>query len=157
MTELDERLSEYLEEDRRARAQGHTIANVLTEVHGLTKTVRGMNARISALEVDREDVHDRIDTHAAKLTHHASEIVTIKRRLRRDDNDEEMDTGRFDVEEIKRELAAVRQRRQDSERAKADEIVWWKRSLIGWLMAVLGFVATTAITILITLAIVGHK
>lgn len=154
---LDLQLSEYLDAERRSRAEGHTIANVRIEVHELSRTIKGINARVAALEVGQDDVHDRLDTHAAKITHHAAEIVTIKRRIRSGDDDEEMSTGRFDVEEIKRELAAVRQSRKDSERAKSEEITWWKRSLIGWVALAMGFVASTAITVLITLAILGRK
>lgn len=150
---LDRVLRDFLEEDRRAKAEGHTIANVRLEVHELAKGLRGVNARVAAIEVDHDDIHDTLDLYGAKITSVTSDVAKIKRRLRRDGDDEEMDTGRFDVEEIKRELAETRKRRADSERAKKDEIVWWKRSLITWTLGVLGFVATTAVTILITLAI----
>lgn len=156
-SDLDRELKEYLEGEKRSRREGYTIANVLVQVAALGRSVNGMNLRLSALEADRDDVHDRLDTQAATLTRHAASIVAIKRRVRRDDNDEEMDTGQYDLEEIKRELASIRQKKADSERAKAEDVVWWKRSIIMWVIGGFAFIATTTITILVTLAIIGRK
>lgn len=155
--ELDRELKAYLEAEKRSKRDGYTIANVLMRVDALVRTVNGVNLRVSALEADRDDVHDRLDTQAATLTKHAASIVTIKRRIRRDANDEEMDTGQYDLDEIKRELASIRQKKADSERAKAEDVVWWKRSIIMWVVGGFAFIATTTITILVTLAIVGKR
>lgn len=161
---LDADLRDYLAEQKRARVEGNTISSLRLEVHESTRLVRsamgiihGMNARLSAVEINLRDLTESNEEHGAKLVHHAAEIVTIKRRLRRDPEDEEMATGRFDVKEIQREVQELQAKRMVSERARADEVIWWKRTIVLWIAGILAFVATSTITILITMAIAGKK
>lgn len=153
--DIDRQLEAYLREEEKARRKGYTIENVLLQQQALANSIKGINARVSGLEADRDVVHDTLDNHGAQLVKAAAEILTIKRRVRTGPEDEEMSTGRFNVEEIQRELSEMKKRKADSERAKAEEIVWWRRSLIGWGIGVLAFVATTALTILITMAVIN--
>ncbi len=141
-------LQEFLDWHANQRAQGFTTANVLASMHELQRSMRHLGGRVAQLE-EREDAQDeRLDSHGAA-------IVIIKRRLRQDANDDEMDTGQFDVAAVKRELEEAKQRRLDSERVKAEDQTWWKRSVIMWVVGAFAFVATTTVSILITLAIVG--
>lgn len=161
---LDADLRAYLDEQKRAKGEGHTIQSLRLEVHENSRLTRnamgmihGMNARIAVLESNHGELQSLTEEHGTKLVHHAAELVTIKRRLREGDDDQEMATGRFDVEEIKRELEEVKKRRLESERVRAEEVVWWKRSIIMWVVGALAFVATSTITVLITMAIYGRK
>ena len=145
---LDKGLQEFLAWNAEQRANGFTTANVLASMHELTRSVRMLSGRVAEHDIRLGEHDDRLDSHGAA-------IVIIKRRLRQDSNDDEMDTGQFDVAAVKRELAEAKQRRMDSERAKAEDQTWWKRSVIMWVVGALGVVVTTLLTVLVTLAIAG--
>ena len=145
---LDADLQAFLAFNTEQQRAGFTIANVLVAQNNLQTAMRHLGARVAE--------HDtRLSEHDERLDEHGAAIVTIKRRLRQDSHDDEMDTGNFDVAAVKRELAEAKQKRLDSERAKADDHTWWKRSVIMWIVGALGVIVTTLLTVLVTLAISG--
>lgn len=158
---VNDELQAFLDWNKSQVAGGYTIANLFvrqeqfaTEMRGAlaghSDQIRGLNARVSDGETDREFVHSRLD-------HHGAAIIAIKRRVRQGADDEEMDTGQFDLAAIQRRIAEQEKKRADSDRAKADDQVWWKRSIIMWVVGCLGVVATTLLTVLVTLAIANSR
>ncbi len=157
--ELDKTLSEFLDDHVKDKRKGYTLANLFAEMNEYRKEQTRLVRRVTDLEESSgerdertEEAHDRLDAHRGA-------IVAVKRHLRHvapKDNaefDEEMDTGKFDVVAIEREVRDLRARRINSDRVKAEEITWWKRNIISLVIGVLGFVAATAITVLITIAV----
>lgn len=162
--QLDASLAEYLSQQSDDKKNGYTIAGLYLKFHEFARTLKvhthdieGLKAREVVRDERVEEAHDRLDAHRQA-------IVVVKRRLRHSGGesvpsefDEEMDTGSFDIAAIKREVDEQRSKRLMSERARAEDTQWWKRTIIMWLAGGLGFVAVTAITILLTMAISGHK
>ncbi len=147
--ELDAQLRAFLEHNSRDQRNGNTIANVRSEMHQLQVSFRGMNGRVSSLETNLEEVNSRLDNHGAS-------IVVLKRHARKngaDDDRDELDTGNYDLESIRREVERARARESLRVRAETENVVWWKRSIIMWVVGSLGVIAVTLFTALVTLAI----
>jgi hypothetical protein len=155
MTEMDEQLKAYLDWKNLERREGFTIANVMAKFHQFEVAQRQHGARLDGHDARFEAYDARFDVHEERLDRHGAAIVIIKRRLRTSDDDDDMDTGQFSVADVRRELEEAKRRRLESDRAKAEDQTWWKRSVIMWVVGGLGFIAATTITILMTLAIVG--
>lgn len=152
---LDRQLQEFLAASQAEREQGHTIANLRVEMHQfkiglrtLEGTVLSQGGLLSHMRERQERMHERQD-------HQGAAIVIIKRRLRDGEDDDEMDTGQFDVAAVRHELEEQRRRRLDSERVKADDHTWWKRTLILWVVGALGALALITLSALVTLAVSG--
>lgn len=158
---VNDELQAFLAWNKAQVNEGYTIANLFlrqeqlaTElrvmVQGQNTQLHNLNARVSDGEVEREQIHARLD-------HHGAAIIAIKRRVRNGNDDEEMDTGQFDLAAIQRRVAEQERKRADSERAQADNQVWWKRSIIMWVVGGFGVVATALFTVLVTLAIANSR
>ena len=154
---VDDDLQAFLEWTAQQNRDGYTIANVMlrqeqfmSEVRrGLTgqgEQIRHLNGRVAVTEAEVKDLRTTTDEHGAAL-------VAVKRRLRTGPQDEEMDTGVHQLAAIQARLAEQEQKRRDSERVKAEEQAWWKRSIIGWVAGAVGVIITSLVTVLITLAI----
>jgi hypothetical protein len=156
-SKINDELQAFLAWNQQQVAEGYTIANVMLAqkqfegeirgiVSGLKTQILSVNGRVSDLETDRESVHTRLD-------HHGAAIIAIKRRVRHGADDDEMDTGQFDLKAIQTRLAEQEKKRAESERVRSDDQVWWKRSIIMWLVGGFGVVAVTLLSVLITMAI----
>lgn len=154
---VDAELRDFLQWTEQQKRDGFTLANLFlkfdafekqakSERDGFRDQIRGLSARTADLENDRDNIHERMD-------HHGYAIVAIKRRLRNGSDDPEMDTGTFDLVAIQKRLVDQEKKRADSERVRAEDQVWWKRSIIMWLVGGLGALAMMLLTIIITLAI----
>ena len=159
LSALDERLERFLKSFDEDKERGYTIANLYMEVKQFKNEQQRHRARLEYLDSRIDEHTDRINGHDERLDAHGNALIHIKRRLRTDEHDKEMTTGNFDLAAIQREVEDQKIKRMNSERAKAEETIWWKRQIILWIMAGFGFIAVTTITILITLAIAasGHK
>lgn len=155
--ELNRKLQAFLKSFEDDKRNNNTIANVRLEIHQFQSRMKRAESKIESLMQDRENIHERIEGHDFRLDAHGTALIQIKRRLRTDEHDAEMTTGNFDISAIQREIEENRQKRLNSERAKAEETQWWKRTIIMWVAAALGFVAVTTITILITMAIANSS
>ncbi len=154
---VDDDLKQFLEWNAMQAREGYTIANMMARreqffgeirlaIKGHGEQIRHLNGRVSEVEADTKDIRLIVDEHTVTLS-------AIKRRVRNGPNDEEMDTGVHQLAAIQARLAEQEQKRRDSERVKAENVVWWKRSIIGWVAVGFGFIATQLITVLITMAI----
>ena len=154
---VDDDLKQFLAWKAEEHREGYTIANMMLRqeqfmgevrraITGQADQIRNLNGRVAAVEVDSKDIRLIVDEHTVA-------IGAIKRRVRNGPHDEEMDTGVHQLAAIQARLAEQEQKRRDSERAKAEEVVWWKRSIIGWVAGAIGVVITSLLTVLITLAI----
>ena len=154
---VDDDLKQFLEWNAMQAREGYTIANMMARqeqfftemrrvVNGQGEQIRHLNGRVSEVETDNKDLRLIVDEHTVA-------IGAIKRRVRNGPHDEEMDTGVHQLAAIQARLAEQEQKRRDSERIKAEDVVWWKRSIIGWVAGAMGVVITSLLTVLITLAI----
>ena len=144
--DLDEQLRQFLRSTTNDRREGNTLANVRAELHQIQLVQRGLSGRVAGHDAELEEVHNRLD-------HHGAALVVVKRRLRSGEHDEEMDTGRYDLGAIRREVEAARARESKRVQAETDQIVWWKRSIIMWVVGGLGAVSLALMVALVTLAI----
>ncbi len=158
---VDDEVQQFLQWNAQQAREGYTIANLMlrqeqffTEVRRLSTSqgeqIRGLNGRVSAIESDNIDIHGLLDQHGAA-------IVAIKRRVRQGPHDQEMDTGVHQLAAIQERLAEQERKRRDSERVRAEDVVWWKRSIIGWVAGAVGVVITSLVTVLITLAVANSR
>lgn len=154
---VDDDLQQFLQWTQQQAREGYTIANLMLKqeqfqgeirraVSGLGGQITHLNGRVSAIETDNKDLRVVLDEHGAAL-------VAIKRRVRHGPHDEEMDTGVHQITAIQQRLAEQERKRNESERVKAEDSVWWKRSIIMWVVGGLGFLVTTVLTVLVTIAI----
>lgn len=154
---IDDDLQQFLDWTQQQAREGYTIANVMlrqeqfmTEirrtVNGMSGQIVHLNGRLAEVETDQQELRNVVDAHGAA-------IVAIKRRVRHGPHDEEMDTGVHQLTAIQLRLAEQERKRNESERVKAEDSVWWKRSVIMWVVGGLGFVLTTVFTVLVTIAI----
>lgn len=154
---VDDDLKQFLQWTQQQASEGYTIANLMLRqeqfmgeirrsVTGLGGQITHLNGRVSTVETDNKDLRGVLDEHGAA-------IVAIKRRVRHGPHDEEMDTGIHQIAAIQQRLAEQERKRNESERVKAEDSVWWKRSIIMWIVGGLGFLATTVLTVIITIAI----
>ena len=154
---VDDDLKQFLQWTQQQAREGYTIANLMLRqeqfqgeirrsVAGLGGQITHLNGRLAAVETDNKDLRVVLDEHGAAL-------VAIKRRVRHGPHDEEMDTGVHQISAIQQRLAEQERKRNESERVKAEDSVWWKRSVIMWVVGGFGFVATTVLTVLVTIAI----
>lgn len=173
--DLDKTLAEYLAQVAEDKRRGFTVAGLYMQMHEVLRGFKSLARRYDELS-DRQDRSDeqsdelrgRIDEAHNRLDMHRSAIVILKRarqvpasevepgrgsRPEIEFSHVELDTGSFDIAAIQREVQEQKLKRLNSERVKADEHVWWKRTLIMWLGGSIGFVVVTAVTILITLAL----
>lgn len=150
-------VKEFLTWNANQAREGYTIANMMTRQEfffgEVTRTLNGfrdqishLNGRTSDLESDNENIHSRLD-------HHGAAIIAIKRRVRLGPQDQEMDTGVHELAAIQQRLAEQEKKRSESERVKAEDVVWWKRTIIQAAFGALAFIATTVFTVLVTLAL----
>lgn len=154
---VDDDLKQFLEWNAMQAREGYTIANLMARqeqffgeirsaIKGHGEQIRHLNGRVAEVESENKDIRLIVDEHTVTLS-------AIKRRVRNGPNDEEMDTGVHQLAAIQARLAEQEQKRRDSERVRAENVVWWKRSIIGWVAVGFGFIATQLITVLITMAI----
>lgn len=136
----DQQLTKFLDEAARDRAKGLTLANVLVELKSISARQKEDRSEIGHLRV-------RVDRHGR-------EIKALKGIAKYDG---ELDTGQHDVAEIQREVELQLMRKRVAEHEKNDgEIVWWKRSIVQWIVGAIAFCIVQAITVLIALAITKH-
>lgn len=157
---LDARLSEYLDDANAQKSRGHTIANLSMGVFQLGIEVRNALARLAGAEalLGKHGAHlarhdDEIGEVRERLDEHGHAIRQLKRRNRQGPDDEEMQTGQFDVAAIKRQVDEQERQRRESLRARAEDRVWWKRTIVMWAAGGIGAVALTLLSILLTLAV----
>lgn len=153
---VDDSLHEFLQWNERERREGYTIANVLLAMDALAKTTQAAVHDID-VKVDRQradcqaamvSVHERLDEHQIR-------ILRLTRRARAGSHDVEMDTGNFDLLEIKKEIETQRSKRADSERVKQENAVWWKRTVVLWAAALFGTLLVALLTFTASLAVSG--
>jgi CHASE3 domain sensor protein len=158
---VDDDLQQFLQWHAMQAREGYTIANMMarqeqffTEIRNIAKgqaqQIHHLNGRVSDVERETEEIRRTVDEHG-----HA--LVAIKRRVRTGPDDQEMSTGVHQLAAIQQRLAEQEQKRRDSERVKAEEVVWWKRSIIGWVAGGVGVIITSLVTVLITLAIANSR
>lgn len=156
---VDDDLKQFLEWNAMQAREGYTIANMMARqeqfftemrrvVNGQGEQIRHLNGRVAEVETDHKDLRLIVDEHTVA-------IGAIKRRVRNGPQDQEMDTGVHQLAAIQARLAEQEQKRKDSERVKAEDQVWWKRTIILWVAGILGVVATSLLTVLVTMAIAG--
>lgn len=154
---VDNDLQQFLEWNAAQTREGYTIANLMLRqdafFHEVRRNIKGhdhqihhLNGRVADVENGGKDLQRIVDEHTVA-------IRAIKRRIRAGSQDDEMDTGVHQLEALQERLAVQEQKRRDSERVKADEQVWWKRTIIMWVAGILGVVATSLLTVLVTMAI----
>lgn len=170
LDQLDHELKQFLDWQKSQAMNGYTIANLMAQqnqfqvelraemrqrlqsqdikIAGQDNKISNVNGRLAAVETDNDNIHRTLDLHGTAL-------IAVKRRVRSGPEDTEMDTGVHQLALIQHRLAQQEEARKNSERVKADDVVWWKRSIIMWVVGAFAFVATTAVTILVTLAIIG--
>lgn len=158
---VDDDIEQFLQWHSNQAREGYTIANLMlqqeqfrTEVRrfmsGVAGQVTHLNERVSQVETNHDELRDIVDEHTVSLQ-------AIKRRVRNGPNDSEMDTGVHQIAAIQARLAEQEQKRRDSERVQAENVVWWKRSIIGWVAGAVGVIITSLLTVLITLAVANSR
>lgn len=125
---INDMLREYLHEQQQNSADGFTLPNLFLRFN----------------EMERKQREDRatLVQHGLRLDRHGQDIRGIKRALREqniyDDGLGDVDTGQFRVEELLRAAAEQKARNEAEDRARKDSVIWWKRSLISWIVAGFG-------------------
>ena len=114
---IDARLKAFLDEKEHEKAEGYTAANILLEVKQL------------ALTVDEIVTEQRVQRQ--RSDRHGRNIAAIKQHIDMSP-DSALDSGLHVVEDLKKELAR-----------KNEESLWWKRSVVKWIVAGVAWVATT--------------
>lgn len=158
---VDDDIEQFLQWHSQQAKDGYTIANLMLQqeqfrsevrrfMGGITGQVNHLNERMSQAETNHDDLRGIVDEHTVALS-------AIKRRVRNGPQDTEMDTGVHQIAAIQHRLAEQEAKRRDSERVAAENIVWWKRSIIGWVAGAVGVVVTSLVTVLVTLAIANSR
>lgn len=158
---IEDDIKLFLEWNAMQARDGYTIANMMarqelffgemrTVLEGQGKQIVHLNGRVAQTERDVEELRRLVGEHGYAL-------VAIKRRVRTGPEDQEMDTGVHQLAAIQARLAAEEAKRRDSERVRAEEVVWWKRSIIGWVAGAVGVVVTSLVTVLVTLAVTNSR
>jgi hypothetical protein len=140
MTDLDRKLLGFLESVDRERAAGFTLANVLI-------VQRQHGVQLGEL-ASRQDVAEQ------RLDRHGREIRGLKKLA---DFDGEADTGAHQLEAIQREVDRQRAEHDAERKAKQEEVVWWKRQMVVWIVAAVGFVVIQVVTVVIAVMLSHRK
>ncbi len=153
-SDLEKILEEYLRDEAKNKRAGLTILNLFLEMEQYRKDMREMVRKQETVEDEIVELTQRVDAHRGA-------IIGIKRVMKKTSNEseefaEELDTGSFDVVAIEREVRDLKAKRMHSERVKSEELSKWKWTGIKAAIAVAGFVAMTAIGILLGMAL-GHS
>ncbi len=150
---LNRRLEAFLEAFEKDRASEISLANLTMEV----KQYHSRLARVEAAQrhsiLDHQALVERVDGHDERLDSHGGAIILLKRRVRTGDDDKEMQTGKFDLQGIQREVEEQKAKRLHSERVKAEQLQWWHRQIFLWAGGGVGAICIVLLTVLITLAI----
>lgn len=137
---LDAQLKQFLEDVNREKARGYTNANIILKIEQMGTQIQEVLERVGYLE-------HRVDRHGR-------EIRAIKKRI---DYEGEIDTGQHDVTQLQKELERQRMQHDAEQRAKADEVVWWKRQITMWVVAGVGFIIVQVLSVLISIALSAKK
>lgn len=155
-TKVEDSLHEFLQWTERERREGYTIANVLLAMDVLAKQSReAIKTLDTKVERQRAECQSAMEGVKERLDEHQTRILRITRRVRTGTHDFEMDTGNFDLVDIQKEMAAQRSKRADSERVKQENAVWWKRTFVLWIAALLATFLVAVATYVTSLAISG--
>ncbi len=158
---VDDDIKQFLEWNAMEARKGYTIANMMsrqeiffseirTLIEGHGRQIVHLNGRIAEVEREMTELRQTVGEHGYAL-------VAIKRRVRHGPDDQEMDTGVHQLAAIQARLAEQEQKKRESERVKAEDVIWWKRSIIGWVAGGIGVIITSLVTVLITLAIANSR
>jgi hypothetical protein len=155
-SKVEDSLHEFLQWTERERREGYTIANVLLAMDALAKqsreAIKTLDSKIEKQrleqQVEMEGVKERLDEHQAR-------ILRITRRVRKGSHDFEMDTGNFDLLDIKKEIEQQRAKRVDSERVRHENAVWWKRTVVLWVAAICATLLVATLTFVASLVVSG--
>lgn len=153
---LDSRLEAFLRSCDEDTQRGHTIANLRLDIRQYHIRQNQIEARFNVFASDQENLIERVDGHDRRLDAHGNALLQMKRRLRTGDEDIEMSTGNFDLKTIQKEVEEQRLKRMHSERVKADNVQWWQRQVVLWIIGGSGATALVILSVLITL-ILGRK
>ena len=165
---VDNEIEQFLAWSASQAREGYTIANLMlrqeqffiemrsranaqdSKIHGQDTKFHNLNGRVSELENSRDELYGIVGEHGTAL-------VAVKRRIRTGPHDQEMDTGVHQLVAIQQRLAEQERKRSESERVRAEDVVWWKRTIIQVVFGIIAWVTATALTVLITLAIAGNN
>jgi hypothetical protein len=154
---LNAELESYLQDMKTAKERGDTIKNLRAEIRiaiiTFQTSLKAVMGEVAQLASNHEQTNRFVEELAVMVRAHNKLITTLRRRAKTGPDDVEMSTGSFNVAELQRELELSRTRRLESDRVKADEHTWWKRTIILWVVGGSGAVVLIALSALVTLAI----
>jgi hypothetical protein len=137
--ELDGSLKNFLDASAHDRREGHTLANMNTELKQFGTIIRQHYKEHEAL-VERVK---RFEGQSARVAKHGRDIKAIKAKL---DFEGELDTGQYEVSLIQEEMARMRIETEARRRLEEVEHAWWKRSVVPWIATAVGVVALNVAT-----------
>ncbi len=147
--ELDDRLKSFLDDAHREKTAGFTLANLALKVEGLSAHLAVVLPTLDALKATDKRLEGLIGTHDTRLDRHGREIKSLKKQL---EYEGEPDTGSYELASIQREVEKQRAERDAERRANQDEVVWWKRQIVSWIVGAIGVIALQILAALITLS-----
>ena len=123
--DLDHKLKEYLAQASLDRHNGRTLGKVMEKISDVQKEVTELKEEVAELR-------DALDEGKKRSDRHGREIKVLKSLVRYEG---ETDTGQHRLDLIQHEVERQRVEHEAERKAKAEEVVWWRRQIVTWIVA----------------------